>query len=1776
MRTENKQFKKVLSVILSICMLLSIVPSMVFAEGEGSGWTQEKSDTTDVINELTEDGWWHFKSGPNNGNNPNPSKNPATFVNDTMVIENMGTLDWDIKAVNDASTTRFGIWLKYSDTNNGMFIGYDKGGWFWQNYGATGETWYNGTRVKGPNAGETVRLQLTWTDNKFIKATVNGQGLFEGSIPDFAYAEGDKIAIKCGSYNGTSGMELTEVYVREHKDEEPTTEPTSSTEPPEVPVDPDRETVVLTNDAMSVTVDAKFPRVIKYDLANGNVVYGQTKTLDTIRINGVDLTVDPETVVTTEAADKVTYKFPLKSEDNTIDMEMTCELVIENNTLAFNITEIKNNLDSQVNPILKIYIPQHSLVSVNANDEASNLFGAIISSKTKVDGDEYFKLTSTSANKTTDYAYAVISDSKISASMESNSTVDGRSNGFGGAGANNTRIVSEVYDGAVPNADGDYETVKTLGLQSNTWDYQYRVTTNVGSATNTTTYVYNAIELPYVRVVITGDENGDEVINWNDGAIAFRDISHEIAKSDEVPELVGYRISMNFGGQAQNPFLTTLDNVKRVAAHTDGLGQSILLKGYASEGHDSGHPDYWNIGERIGGAEDMNTLLTKGKEYGAVFGIHVNASEFYPEAEAFNENRIKWNVTGTPNYGWNWIDQGINMNGWYDMANYDPDATYDDLYRENRFQKLYELVGTNLDFVYVDVWGNGQTPSDGTWGTRVISQEITERGWRMANEWGVANDWDATFTHWSTDLTYGGADLKGVNSTLIRFIRNHQKDVWVGDYPSYGGEAQAPLLGGMNMKDFEGWQGRNDYDAWIRNLYTHNLSTKFLQHFEVVSWEYANDADPTVPTSADWTPSVKAVLRDDAGNEVVVERKSGNPSDPLFRERVITFNGITVLDGSENRGDNDNSKGNQTYLIPWLWDSSTGEFLDSKDEKLYHWNTAGGTTTWTLPESWSDVSEVKYYKLTDLGAVEEQIIKVDENRQITIKADAETPYIVKKGDATKLEIVWSEGMHIVDAGFNSGIDNILTLWDVETENVNYGDVNGDKVININDASLVQLYINKNEGTIVDEKIADVNRDGIITVADVTAIQLIAAGRTEAPTVSGTATVQKSQYSNPMFVLNGEISAKQELTDLTAGTQYAVYLGVDNRSNSNAYVRILDSNGNVVAENYTNRSIAKNYIKAYTHSNSSATIGGTSYFQNIYLFFTPVEGEKYYLQLEQTGTGNVYFDDIRITESDASFFEYDEEGNVVSFFNDFEKNVQGVYPFVIGGIEGVEDNRTHLSELHDPYTQAGWDIKKLDDVIDGEWSVKVNGLVQRNAMVMQTIPQNFRFEPGVTYDISFDYEIGTAGTYGVVYGEGEYSSSKSYSLLPLNEQAITDEGTSKHTFSFSLIGGESGQTWFGIYSTSKAPENTDSFIGYKDLVIDNVSIKVSKSDKSEMMAAYEKYSGLNEVDYAPDQWAVFAEALANVEALFQNSDAEQAEVDAATQALIDAAEALEVAYGTITITVKNEEGEVIPGAKVALDCYNDDSIAKQTGVADENGMVTFENLRNREYGASASADGYTTRYGVTAPIVLNEVTNTDVVLNAVSADGLLAEYNFDDGDVSMLVNQEDNAGGDVTVTAVDGKAQIRFPGGGRANVFIEDEGLDRVKNGRIEFDVTTMSANGIRFGVNFRAANMNQRIWTGVGDANNQYFYEWWNGSANSWSSMFSNNEYFTSGNTVHVVAEISNNRVKLTVDDVVLVNSTVTGGIPTDGGWFGFECRNANSFQIDNVKIYTADTDPVF
>ena len=487
-----------------------------------------------------------------------------------------------------------------------------------------------------------------------------------------------------------------------------------------------------------------------------------------------------------------------------------------------------------------------------------------------------------------------------------------------------------------------------------------------------------------------------------------------------------------------------------------------------------------------------------------------------------------------------------------------------------------------------------------------------------------------------------------------------------------------------------------------------------------------------------WTPEKEITLKDDAGNTVTAVRESTDPSSDAYRSRTITLNGKVISQGAVSRGDTGEG-GTESYLLPWYWDSLTGDKVSAEEQKLYHWNTLGGTTTWELQDDWKSLASVKVYKLTDQGRTEEKTVDVV-NGEITLEAEPQTPYVVCRGESSGIEVVWSEGMHLTDTGFNAGEEGLNTYWTKSGE--------------------------------------------------------------------GTATVEKSECGNPMLKLEGEAAVTQEITDLEPGAHYALYVGVDNRSDSQAKIEV-KADGEVLDSNYTLRSIAKNYISAYAHNTDSATTDGTSYFQNMYVFFTaPEDGSRTELTISKSaGEGSAYFDDIRIVESEMDVIRKDESGNVTGLYQDFENSVQGIYPFVIGPLEDVADSRTHLSERHDPYTQAGWDAKKVDDVLDGDWSLKSNGLTSYKvahlfgtALIYQTIPQNFRFEPGKTYRVSFDYQSGGEGTYAVITGDGEFQ--KKTELDPLPKAMGRDQDGH---YEMLITGAESGQTWFGIYSTGTAPD-----------------------------------------------------------------------------------------------------------------------------------------------------------------------------------------------------------------------------------------------------------------------------------------------------------------------------------------------------------------------------------
>ena len=73
--------------------------------------------------------------------------------------------------------------------------------------------------------------------------------------------------------------------------------------------------------------------------------------------------------------------------------------------------------------------------------------------------------------------------------------------------------------------------------------------------------------------------------------------------------------------------------------------------------------------------------------------------ETYPESKYFSEAILRKNPDGTYMYGWNWLDQGINIDAEYDLAHK----------RFPSLERIKRKLGADLDFIYVDVWGNGQS-----------------------------------------------------------------------------------------------------------------------------------------------------------------------------------------------------------------------------------------------------------------------------------------------------------------------------------------------------------------------------------------------------------------------------------------------------------------------------------------------------------------------------------------------------------------------------------------------------------------------------------------------------------------------------------------------------------------------------------------------------------------------------------------------------------------------------------------------------------------------------------------------------------------------------------------------------------------------------------------------------------------------------------------------------------------------------------------------------------
>ncbi|MDR2913957.1 MAG: endo-alpha-N-acetylgalactosaminidase family protein [Tannerella sp.] len=609
-------------------------------------------------------------------------------------------------------------------------------------------------------------------------------------------------------------------------------------EPEKVPAEK-KSYYTLSSLYMDVLLNKDFPSVYAYRWKkDGSQLDGQPFDIKSVTINGD--TYQP-VVTAKEEADRILYT--LKIKEIAVDLQVCCK--VEENVLQLSVTEIK---EKGIFRVKTLAFPDHNLVSVSHTTP-----DACLSVANNVHSDFFYSLKDKAVDSTCQYgSILLLNTDKLVATLESNSIYNTRQFLYWSAQVSGSTVT---------------------GIWGNEWIYRG--------------HNGEIVDQPYIKVILADDENQDGKIDWQDGAIALRKEYPKPPGTDMLHNSYA-TITMNFASCAQYPFLRQLDNIKKFYLATDGFGQMLELKGYQSEGHDSAHPDYsGNYNERAGGKKELAFLAKEARKYNAYIGVHINHSESYPEARAFND-RI---VTDMP--AWSWLDQAYFINKEADMLA----GTF-----EKRLNQLKADV-PDLSFIYIDTYREYR------WLAYQTARLFNRNGWAVWTEDADVFDKEAIWIHYNPEA----------QSLIHRFVHHQYRD---------GYATHPALLGGYNRGaeiGFMGWQKGRDFNGVIRNFFTKQLPYRYLMHYPVLQLD-----------------TVRAVLEDGLiaignkdGKTVIkkgeMDLMSGDcvfiPWNPEAEEKIYHYN----VQG-----------GKTTWHLPLSWKGQTTVYL-------YELGSLGRELAGTLP-----------------------------------------------------------------------------------------------------------------------------------------------------------------------------------------------------------------------------------------------------------------------------------------------------------------------------------------------------------------------------------------------------------------------------------------------------------------------------------------------------------------------------------------------------------------------------------------------------------------------------------------------------------------------------------------------------------------------------------------------------------------------------------------------------------------------------------------------------------
>jgi hypothetical protein len=1219
----------------------------------------------------------------------------------------------------------------------------------------------------------------------------------------------------------------------------------------------------IESNKMKVYLDRDFPRAIQYEMKdNGSKIDGNRTKLDSLRLTtGMTYSLNTsqgltgstikdykpvvicsEPILNTDGSQYVIYTLKVTE----LNAEIKIKVTVEGTVLKFDFIEIN---EDPANRIFIIEIPDHNPVTVSNFNTGSSFAGSKMESNIGKSGDSFFNIGDMMTGSDY-YNYAFVSNGSVAAGIKSNAF-----------GLTDGSVARRVFADTNKN-----DSLVTTSLLSGSWVWRFPDSTKKfidyegiygePQALITRTYTDEPYErdMPHVWVVLAEENNNDGIVNWQDAANEFRNVAKVAVGSDKIADAVVQRLIMSQGNETNYPYLSSVDETKRIWLQTDGLGQIILQK-Y----HNAGNwGDFSVYDDQLGGLDEFRKFTDIAtNQYNSFIGVHTNFTEYFAKVDQFSYENVEMQADGiTPR------SKGYVAFGYYLHQAYVIDDQLDSLTRYNaneasqeksRFERMNQFKTDipNLGFIYSDVY------SHNGWRGNALARDYEDNGLAYFVEWPYVAEDSAAWAHWSVEKSYSPASLKGYSSDIARFIFNDSKDRWdnytTDNWKEDIEETRAPnsafLLMGADTTSYEGWvhNGINEYDSIIEKIYRNNIPTKYMQHFPVTRMDKDKDG---------WADYIEF----NNGEVKVYAEGNENPNNETRKsKRIIEKDGKKIYEQENAIG---TDQGSTKYLIPWNeGDMQKLDEQENKEIKLYHWNDDGGSSTWELPDSWAGLKNVYMYKLSDLGKISEQVLTV-ENGKVILNTDARTPYVVyKEQQDMDVDDESGGGQYVYNPGFSTGN---LKGWDAIT---------GNPEVVRNDNTNMPLF-----------------------------------------TSSGAVAQLNSNADNHGRSRNWELAVKdgneaevsQTITGLTPGDEYAVSVMVEVQRGKTRKATLKVDTDEAALTNYTDSSVLLNYDR-YDSKEKTGMV------RMRVVFTADAPTATIRLQTE-AGEGEVRFDNVRVYRTTTPTPKTPVTDENIVLYQDFESapdgateagtsinkpTFEGFFPFNLGNGGGFREARTIMQRRHDPYTQNNtvpdWSENAPDSVknfvqptkdqsgntVTGQWwdttTIPVDLVVDGNTsfsnitgsagIMYQTTPQSLRFEKGKKYRISFDYQTGLNGIFAFALGSGmngtisqkvssttvEFTGLQHYDYLqgtmgPYFNNVISNRsdggvpttampegwganGTYRNTdiktavpnwrgyYEYEFVS-TSDQTWFGILRNSDNPSPSDN---PNPFIIDNLLI-----------------------------------------------------------------------------------------------------------------------------------------------------------------------------------------------------------------------------------------------------------------------------------------------------------------------------------------------------------------